>query len=421
MHLINRKTVKNLEQDRGTHYAWVVLFVATGFQISISFIALGVASLVPFIVSELGISLTKAGFLVGAINVGTAFIALPAGILADRVGEKIVLLVAGMLAGLSVLMSSRVESFWGLTLMMLVIGFGSASATTAGSKGIMTWFPVRRRGFALGFRQIGQPLGVSLAAAILPALALSHGWQGAMGRASLSAFVGVLLVMFFYREKNMEKDLRKKPAPIKQDLSKLFRNKGLWLITFTAMILVGIQFSVMGYLELFIHEGLGYSIRFASYMLALASLAGMFSRIFWGIISDQIFGGRRKKPFLIVTFLTGVICLGLFFMGSGTPWWIVSVLSFLAGFTAMGSNGLYVAMISELAGRDLAGTALGVSISVAQLGVLVIQPLFGFIVDNTGSYPFGWLMLAAITLAAVALIGGVQEKKVETVTETFSS
>lgn len=121
-------------------------------------------------------------------------------------GEKIVLITGGILTGLTVLIASMAKSFEALLLLLLVIGFWTASGTPAGSKGIMSWFPEKSRGFALGFRQIGQPVGGSLAALILPALALTYGWHGALVRASISAFAGALLVMFFYKEKTEEKN-----------------------------------------------------------------------------------------------------------------------------------------------------------------------------------------------------------------------
>jgi MFS family permease len=195
----------------------------------------------------------------------------------------------------------------------------------------------------------------------------------------------------------------------------------LWLIISTAFILTGIQFTLVGYWVLFIHEGLGYSIRFSSYMFSLALLVGIFGRVFWGTISDRLFNSHRKKTFVAVVLLTGMMCLSIFFLSIGTPMWILVVLSCLAGFTAMGWHGLFVVTVSELAGGDLAGAAVGIAITVAHTGALIIQPFFGLIVDITDSYFIGWLMLAIISLVGVVLIGNIQEKKSVNDNQPFSS
>lgn len=397
----------------GFNYFWVVLIITTGSQMTISFVTQGMATLAPFFVSDLGLTRAQVGFLGGAVNVGMAFTSLLVGVLVDRLGEKAVLIAGGILTGVTVLIASRAGSFTTLALLLLVAGFWTASSTPAGSKGIMTWFPVKWRGFALGFRQTGLPLGGALSAFILPALAMLYGWRGAMVGAGLIAFAGVLLVLVFYREKPQEKNHDRGAAWGGGEFPKLLRNTGLWLITVTALALVGIQFTVVTYLELFYHEVLGYPIRFASYMLALAQLSGMFSRIFWGAVSDRFFWGSRKKPFLLLALFISFMCLTMFFVQPGIPGWLVALLSCLVGFTTIGWNGLFIAMVSELAGRDLAGTALGISLTVIQLGVLFIPPLFGFVVDNTGSYRNGWLMLVGISLAGAYLMSRVWEKKAE--------
>lgn len=401
-----------LNRSKGIPYYWIILVVATCSQMSVSFVPLGISALAPFFVIDLGVNKTQVGFLGGAVNVGMAFTSLLVGVLVDRLGEKRVLVAGGLLTGLTVLVASRVGSFSILLMLLVLTGFWAASATPAGSKGIMYWFPSSWIGFALGFRQTGLPLGGALSALVLPALAVRYGWQGALLCAGGVAIFGALLVFIFYRENRQVKRREGQHSDFKLQLKGLVCYPDLWLISGAALILAGTQFTVVSYIELFYHEGLKQTIRFASYMLALTQLAGMGGRIFWGVLSDRYFNGVRKYPFLLVILLIAAMCIIMSFLRPGLSWWLLVIISWSLGFTAIGWNGLFIAMISELAGSELAGTALGISLTVTQFGVLLIPPLFGFIVDHTGLYRGGWTTLLAFLLLSLFLISRVNEKKV---------
>jgi sugar phosphate permease len=217
MNIFSKSTTKNLVPSSSNDYIWVVLVITTLSQTTFSFLALGIGSVVPFFISDLGISKAQAGFLVGAVNFGIALTSILMGILADRLGEKKVLIAGGLLTGLTGLIASRVDTFEVLVCMMLIIGCWTASCTPAGSKGIIAWFPLNKRGFAMGFRQIGQPLGGGLAAIILPVIALAYGWRLALLGASLFIIAGSVLVAIIYKEKNVDKGVKKEQVPIKQN------------------------------------------------------------------------------------------------------------------------------------------------------------------------------------------------------------
>jgi len=372
-------------------YFWVVLVITTGAQVSVSFVHQGIATLAPFFVSDLGLSRAQVGFLSGAVNIGMACTMLIAGVLVDQLGEKVVLVTGGLLTGITVMAASLANSFIVLLVLLIVAGFWVATATPAGSKGIMSWFPANRRGFALGFRQTGLPLGGALSAVVLPGVAMFYSWKGAMVVAGIVAISGMLPVAIFYRQSSEKSKEGGESSGGKLKL--LVYNRNLWLISLTSFAMTSAQYTVLGYLELFYHEGLGYPVRFASYMLALAQLAGMIGRVFWGLVSDRIYSGVRRYPFIIVILLTAAVFLAMAIVSPGFPMCFIVFLSWMAGFTAIGWNGLYITMVSELAGGVLAGTALGISLTVIQFSVLVVMPIFGVMVDHTGSYQSAWLML----------------------------
>lgn len=68
----------------------------------------------------------------------------------------------------------------------------------------------------------------------------------------------------------------------------------------------------------------------------------------------------------------------------------------------IGYQGLSYTLIGEIAGAARAGSALGVMITVNSIGAIAGTPLFGWIVDATGSYAAAWRLLGGAVLCGSA-------------------
>jgi cyanate permease len=65
--------------------------------------------------------------------------------------------------------------------------------------------------------------------------------------------------------------------------------------------------------------------------------------------------------------------------------------------------------VAELAGKDRAGIATGVSLSIAWLGIFFGPPFFGYIVDQTQSFSSAWLIFSVMIGLTTLGIGWVRE------------
>jgi cyanate permease len=64
-----------------------------------------------------------------------------------------------------------------------------------------------------------------------------------------------------------------------------------------------------------------------------------------------------------------------------------------------------------MAGRELSGIAAGFGLTMTSLGIIVGPPIFGLIVDSTGSYRLAWLFTAACIAVGTAIIALINEEK----------
>ncbi|KKM10043.1 hypothetical protein SY88_15465 [Clostridiales bacterium PH28_bin88] len=401
-------------------YRWVILLVTTGAQASISFIPQGIGALAPFLAAGLNLNKTQVGFAGGAVNVGMTFTSILAGRAVDLWGEKTVLVVGGVCTGAAIILASRSGSFPVLLALLLFTGLWAATSTPAGGKAIMTWFPYSQRGFAMGVRQTGVPLGGLLAALILPPIAFNFNWRAAMAGMGLVAFFGAALCLVAYKDYPEKTGTGQKGMTKAGSVGTVLRNPDIWLVGFTAITYVAAQFTLVTYLMIYFNDKIGISIRQASIFLAMAQLAGAAGRVFWGVVSDKVFRGARKPALFSVGIVVMVMSLTMVFLTSKTPIWVVGLVSWFFGFSAIGWNGLFVALVSEMVGKEQAGTALGMGLSLVQVGVLIFPPIFGFLVDRSGSYQTSWITLSLLVLLGILLLGLVHERKDESAGRTVA-
>jgi len=92
------------------------------------------------------------------------------GAVADRWGERLALSAGLAVAAAALLAAASVHGTVALGGCLVVAGAGGASVHAASGRLILGWFAAHERGLAMGARQTAQPLGVAVAALLLPPL-----------------------------------------------------------------------------------------------------------------------------------------------------------------------------------------------------------------------------------------------------------
>src|SRR5215470_10207168 len=147
-------------------YRWYALGLTTLGQAAANILSASFGPVAPLLQADLRISRAEIGLIATAISLTAAPSALFGGRAADRVGERQVLILSGLVTAFAALAIARSGGFWGLVASCLVLGLGNGVQNPAGSAAIMRWFPPRQRGAAMGIRQTGVPLGGMLAASL---------------------------------------------------------------------------------------------------------------------------------------------------------------------------------------------------------------------------------------------------------------
>lgn len=404
-----------------SRYRWTILALATLAQTGASLLAQGVPTLAVFYQADYGLSRAQVGLFAATINIGGLSAIALAGRAVDRVGEGRVIGVTGILLGLTAMTLGLAPDYRVAAAILWMAGVWQSASTPAGGKAIMSWFPQRDRGLAMGIRQTGIPLGGMLAALLLTPIALKSNWRFAIAAGGVACALVAALAWWKYRDPpevpaqaprvaNLRAD---PPSPAADSFWALLVHPGIVAASATGLMLVWGQWAILTYLVLYLTERLSFSIPLAATCLAAAQFGGALGRVTWGYVSDRVFQGRRRPVIVLLGWLGGGLIAAQALLRPDLPDLVVIGLAAAAGLCMIGWHGLHITLITELAGPARAGTALGISLSWIQVGIISGPPLFGWLVDATGSYRLAWVALGAVLAASTGLLAFVRERSAD--------
>ncbi|WP_187368745.1 MFS transporter [Baekduia soli] len=375
---------------------WQLLAIAFAAQGAISFVELGVPVLAPYIKDGFGLSAFAVGIVVTSLNVGRFIGSVPAGQVADRIGERLVLVASGL--GLTVFAALAAGAGYGLLLLALALaGIFSGAATPAGSKLVLVAFPRERRGLPMGIRQAAIPLGALAASIALPLMADAWGWRLTLAIAAAIPLVGTAAAIAARTPTNVPTSA----AARRGTLAEIARNRKITYAGIWALLFVGGQYALLTYLALYLEDDLGFSRTAAFTLLAVSNASGFVGRLAWGWLSDRFFDSRRR-PGLIAVTVAGVLSAAL--LGAAPVHGAIVMASAgaaLGGFCLIGWQGLWVTMVSELAPEGSSATAVGFALLFTNAGIVIWPPLLGLTADLTGSFRWSWVLLGTALLLSL--------------------
>ena len=155
------------------------------------------------------------------------------------------------------------------------------------------------------------------------------------------------------------------------------------------------QMCLGSYLVVLLTERALLSVSVAGAALSVAMIAGVFGRLFWGVLADYGFAARAVLGFLGV--LMAVCAVAITFVDNTWTMGLIYVLSFLFGASAVGWNGVYLAEVAHIAPPGQAGSATGASLAMTYSGVVLLPSLFWLVHTLTDSYAPGFVIVGAVT------------------------
>ncbi|MCU1476803.1 MAG: transporter [Subtercola sp.] len=378
---------------------WFMLALGLFAQVAGTIAVSSPAFLIPLLHNDRGLSLAEAGLVVAAPSLGMVLTLIAWGALADKVGEHWVIAAGLTLTALAALGALLATDLVVTTIFLLVGGMGAASANAAGGRLVVGWFPANRRGLAMGIRQMAQPLGVAVAAIVIPPLAASSGLQAALLLPFIVAAVAAVLgAVFIVDPKRQTHDV----LPAGQKPQNPYRVSSLlWRIHGVSVLLVFPQFVISTFALVWLITDEGWQPLAAGVVVGVAQFVGALGRIVVGLVSDRV--GSRMVPLRVVA----AGASGIMIVLALTDWWglsaIAAIVVIVASAITVADNGLAFTAVAELAGSRWSGRALGAQNTAQFLAAAATAPVMGVLIGAFGfSLSFG--LTALLPLVAIPLV-----------------
>lgn len=355
----------------------------------------GPAFLIPALHHD-GLSLAAAGWIVAAPIAGSMLTLILWGAIVDAIGERFVLVssLALTAVGLTAAILAH-ESSLLLGLALFLAGAAAAGTSSASGRVVVGWFPPRRRGTAMGIRQMAQPVGVGLAAIAVPVVAAEYGVGEALVLPAVFAAATALACALWVV------DPTRPPRPADVATANPYLGNGyLNRIHAVSMLLVIPQFTVWSFMLVWLQVGRDWSPGAAGGLVALAQLLGAVGRIAAGHLSDRV--GSRTRPLRWVAVAAGATMLAVG-VAIRADWTVAVPLIVLASTITVADNGLAFTAVAERAGPFWSGRALGIQNTGQYLTAAAVPPLVGFVIPLWG-YGIAFGLTGLFPLLAVPLV-----------------
>jgi MFS transporter, SHS family, lactate transporter len=326
------------------------------------------------------------------------------GLLADRYGRRLPLMLDVVFYSIIEVLSGFANSYRVFFFLRLLYGIGMGGEWGVGASLAMESVPARWRGVLSGLLQEGYALGNILAAVAYFTIFPRFGWRALF-------FVGGLpaLLSLFIRAKVKESEAWHSTRTDWETYWAIVRRNGRRFL-YLVLLMTMMNFMSHGTQDLyptFLSKQRGYGPHATAIISIIAMIGAICGGLAFGAYSDR--KGRRRA--MITASLLGLAAIPLWILSPTTALLVAG--GFAMQFMVQGAWGVIPAHINELSPGELRGFFPGFAY---QLGVLCastisyVEPVLGERFSYTQS--MGILAAAVLSLAALVIYLGPEAKGV---------
>jgi MFS family permease len=404
-------------------YGWVVVAAFAFAGTALAGINLSFGVFFKSIESEFGLTRALTSAVVSVSMVLGSVFRILGGWASDRYGPRVIILLMGLFAGLSLLLTSQTNSVWQLFLtysVLLAIGTSAMYAVTMST--ISRWFD-RKRGLALGIAGSGPGLGGVVVAPFATFLIAKFDWRMAYIIMGLIAWLVVVPVSRLLKKDPSEigalpdgaksNSLERKGQKLTNDekgtqsadlsLPQAFRTRNFWFFIFI-WVLFAFGLSLIQTHMVPHTTDMNFSAGEAATVFSLIGIAVIAGRVVMGILSDVI---GRKLSLVLCSLLRAGAMLWLIWAHS---LWMLYLFALAYGFATGGFSPNMAALISDTFGLRKIGAIIGALDIGFGIGAAIGPTIGGLIFDVSNSYSLAFLVGALAMFAAVLLMVPIKQE-----------
>ena len=327
------------------------------------------------------------------------FGALLFGLLADRYGRRVPLMLDLVFFSVVEVLSGLAQSYTTFLVLRALFGIGMGGEWGVGASLAMEKVPPRVRGAFSGLLQQGYALGYLLAAVAYALVVPRWGWRPLFFIGGLPALLALLV-----RSRVSESEVweRTRHATWGAIVRTLIANKGLFLRITLLMTAMGLaSHGTQDMYPTFLERYWGIGVKTRTTMTAISMVGAIIGCVLVGIYSDRI--GRRRA--IALSLVGAILAVPLWTFAPSVPRLVVG--AFMLQLFVQGAWGVVPAHITELSPDSVRGMLPGFAY---QCGILLAGTITTLEAALAERMSYAWAMALTATLsfslaAAAAMLG----------------
>ncbi len=336
--------------------------------------------LLPLLAQTFGLSLSQVGMIRSAHRVAMAAFQLPAGLVAERFGERNLLALGTLIAGLAFLALGYVSGFWAILIALFFAGVGSAVQHPLSSTIISHAYPGDGRRGALGTYNFFGDVGKFAFGGIVSLLLVAGiSWQAPVigfGVAGIATAIAIFMTVANTRAPKAEPG-HAAPAAAPKSAGWGIRNPQ----GFTALCLIEILDSSTrtGFLTFiaFVLIGKGLPDGWAVLSVPLVLIGGMAGKLACGFLAERL---GIVRMIVITEVATGCGILATLALPSATSFLLLPLI----GVALNGTSSVLYATIGDFVEQDRLARAFAFFYTLGSLCGIAAPLGYGLIGDLYG-------------------------------------
>jgi predicted MFS family arabinose efflux permease len=378
---------------------WGRLLVLCGVLALHNAMRIGPVTFIEELRGRYGVDYAGAGNVVGAYTLAYGFAQLLAGLLADRLGSRRLMLV-GLGLGCAGSAAFAVTESYSLALAArLLMGVAGGCLYTPTIAYTFAAFPSALRGRAMGFAEAGVGAGQVLALLGLPILFQAIGLTPAF-LAIPAAAVGLGLAVALALP-----PIPPAPHAARGSLRDLARERDFWLLA-VGFAFVGMlaQVAVLAWMPTYLRQVHAFGVVGAGLSTGIVVTGLMLFSPVFGILSDRL---TARRPVMLVGCLLALAGFVILLVTSHP--WVAVAAALLVSASMAATIPMQVVFASERFRAVGSGTAIGLVNTGGQIAASLGGPLYGALLDRGLGFSAVWGFATGLGALRILAVLGIRE------------
>lgn len=360
----------------------------------------------PLLQAQLSISLVQAGFLLSLVQGAGMLLGLLVAVSAHPIGLKRSLVIGSFLMGCASLLGSFADSVVQLLLSRVLEGLGFLLVALPAPSLIRRLVSAEQLPRVMGRWGAYMPGGMALALLLGPGFMDSFGWRiwwVVLG--ALSCAMAVYLARRVPADPPVAKPWRPAAGRAVQET---LGSVGPWLVALCFAVYSLQWVAVLGFLPS-IYAQAGVPQGLAGWMTALVAAANVSGNLAAGLLAKKGWSAPKVLSMGYLAMMLGA--MGAFALPDASP--LLLRYGAIVMFSAVGGviPGTLFALAVRLApGESTVLTTVGWMHQCSALGQFSGPPLLAWVVAQTGSWQWTWVVTASVAVMGIVLSRGIRRR-----------